>query len=127
MIVGLVVGCGSPTDDGVTDPKDDATTEETDEMEETDETEEADSFPVTVEDSSGVEVTLEAQPEKIVSIMPSNTEIAFALGLGETVVGVSDHDNYPEEVLEIEKIGGMELNTELILSLEPDLVFAHES
>ena len=124
MIIGLVVGCGSPTDDAVTEPKDDATTEVSDES---DETEVADSFPVTVEDSSGVEVTLETAPEKIVSIMPSNTEIAFALGLGEAIVGVSEHDNYPEEVLDIEKIGGMELNTELILSLEPDIVFAHES
>src|SRR5699024_4786930 len=56
--------------------------------------------------------------------MPSNTEIAFALGLGDQIVGVSDHDNYPEEVEEKEKVGDLELNIERILSLEPDLVLA---
>src|SRR5690625_2267978 len=120
MIVGIIAGCIDGTDENATEPKDDATTEVTEETEDVD-------FPQAVLDASGEEVVLEEEPEKIVSIMPSNTEIAFALGLGEKMVGVSDHDNYPEEVLDIEKVGGMELNVELMLSLEPDLVFAHES
>ncbi|HLS20560.1 MAG TPA: ABC transporter substrate-binding protein [Bacillota bacterium] len=120
MIVGIIAGCSDGTDENATEPKDDATTEVTEETEDVD-------FPQAVLDASGEEVVLEEEPEKIVSIMPSNTEIAFALGLGEKMVGVSDHDNYPEEVLDIEKVGGMELNVELMLSLEPDLVFAHES
>ena len=40
------------------------------------------------------------------------------------IVGVSDYDNYPEEVANIEKIGGMEFNVEKIISLQPDVVLA---
>lgn len=83
------------------------------------------SFPVTVRDGNGEEFTMEEEPETIVSLIPSNTEIAYALGLGEKMVAGSDFDNYPEEALELEKIGGMELNTEAILALDPDLILAH--
>lgn len=82
-------------------------------------------FPRTLTDASGVTLTIEQEPQRIVSIAPSNTENAFALGLGEKVVGVSDWDNYPPEVEGIQKVGGLELNIETILSLEPDLVLAH--
>ncbi|WP_174734600.1 ABC transporter substrate-binding protein [Mesobacillus harenae] len=84
-------------------------------------------FPVTITDALDNEVTIEAKPEKIVSLIPSNTEIAFGLGLGEQVVGVSDFDNFPEETAQKEKIGGMEFNIEKIISLSPDLVLAHAS
>ncbi|WP_153004535.1 ABC transporter substrate-binding protein, partial [Tepidimonas taiwanensis] len=60
-------------------------------------------------------------------LMPSNTEITYALGLGKKVVGVTDFDTYPKEVKNVEKIGGMEFNTEKIISLNPDLVLAHAS
>jgi iron complex transport system substrate-binding protein len=82
---------------------------------------------VTVTDAYGKEITLTEAPERIVSLIPSNTEILFALGLGEKVVGVNDTDNYPPEVESIQKIGGMEYNLEMIISLKPDLVLAHES
>ncbi|KIL52702.1 periplasmic binding protein [Jeotgalibacillus campisalis] len=97
---------------------------------ETEQTEEAASeggFPVTVTDARDQEVTIEEQPERIVSMIPSNTEIAFGLGLNEEIVGISDFDNYPEEVLDREKIGGLEFNVEKIISLEPDVVLAHDS
>lgn len=84
-------------------------------------------FPVTVTDALGEEVTIEEEPKQIVSLIPSNTEIAFELGLGDKVVGVTDFDNYPEEVTSIEKIGGMDFNVEKIISLQPDLVLAHAS
>lgn len=84
-------------------------------------------FPVTMTDAVGEEVVIEEEPEAIVSMVPSNTEIAYELGLGEKMVGVSDFDNYPEEAASVEKIGGMEFNVEKIISLQPDLVLAHES
>ncbi|AIM14892.1 iron ABC transporter substrate-binding protein [Bacillus sp. X1(2014)] len=84
-------------------------------------------FPVSIKDASDQVVKIEKKPEKIVSLIPSNTEIAFALGLGDEVVGVSDFDNYPEEVNKKEKIGGMEFNQEKVISLKPDLVLAHAS
>jgi iron complex transport system substrate-binding protein len=88
--------------------------------------EETQSLPV-VTDALGNEVQLDKQPERIVSLIPSNTEILYAIGLGDAVVGVTDWDNYPEDVLNKEKVGGMEFDVEKILSLEPDLVLDHGS
>ena len=84
-------------------------------------------FPVTLTDAVGEEVIIEEEPEAIISMIPSNTEIAYELGLGDKMVGVSDFDNYPEEAAEVEKIGGQEFNVEKIISLDPDVVLAHES
>lgn len=84
-------------------------------------------FPVTVTDARGNEITLEEEPDRIVSLTPSNTEILFELGLDEEIVGVNDNDNYPEQVAEKTRIGGTEYNLEVITSLAPDIVFAHES
>lgn len=84
-------------------------------------------FPVTVTDALGKEITLEEAPDRIVSLTPSNTEILFGLGLDEEIVGVNDNDNYPEQVTEKTRIGGTEYNIETIISLQPDIVFAHES
>ena len=81
-------------------------------------------YPLTVTDDSGVDVTVEKEPERIVSILPSVTEIAFALGLDDEIIAVTDNDDYPEQVHEKEKVGGMELNVEKIVALEPDLVLA---
>lgn len=84
-------------------------------------------FPVTVKDALGDEVVIDKKPEKIISLIPSNTEIVYALENGEAIVGVTDFDNYPEEAMSKEKIGGMEFNIEKMISLKPDLIFAHES
>jgi iron complex transport system substrate-binding protein len=84
-------------------------------------------FPVTIKDALDNKVVIEQKPEKIVSLMPSNTEIAFALGLDKKIVGVSDFDNYPEAATKKEKIGGQDFNTEKIISLKPNLVIAHAS
>jgi len=79
---------------------------------------------VAVVDDAGREVEITGVPERIISLAPSNTEILFALGLGDKVVGVTDFCDYPEEALEIEKVGGIEPNYEKIVALEPDLVLA---
>lgn len=84
-------------------------------------------YPMTLKDVTGNEITLDEAPKAIVSMIPSNTEILYALGLDEEIVGVSDYDNYPEEAATKEKIGGMEFNVEKIISLNPDLVLAHQS
>lgn len=81
-------------------------------------------FPVTVTDDAGRSVTIKAEPQRIISLAPSNTEILFALGLGKRVVGVDDFSNYPPETQSIEKVAGMEPNKEKIVSLTPDLVVA---
>ncbi|MEH6905991.1 ABC transporter substrate-binding protein [Neobacillus drentensis] len=84
-------------------------------------------YPLTLTDATKTKVTIEKKPEKIVSLIPSNTEIVFALGLDKEVVGVTDFDNYPEAATKKEKIGGQEINVEKIISLKPDLVLAHAS
>lgn len=84
-------------------------------------------YPMTIKDALGNEVEFKQAPKKIVSLIPSNTEILFALGLDSKIVGVSDNDDYPKAATEKTKVGGMEFNVEKVLSLKPDVVFAHES
>jgi len=65
-----------------------------------------------------------AQPKRIVSTAPSITEILFALGLGDRVVGVTTFCRYPAEALSRPKIGTYyEPNFEAILAARPDVVF----
>ncbi|MFB4210476.1 ABC transporter substrate-binding protein [Shouchella sp. JSM 1781072] len=81
----------------------------------------------TVEDARGMEFTFEEPPETIVSILPSNTEIIFALGQGDKVVGVSDTDVYPEEVEDIEVVAEFENPyAERMLELDPDIIIGYE-
>lgn len=85
----------------------------------------AESYPVTVTDSLGNEITLEEAPESIVSLGPVDTEILFAVGAGDAVTGRTDYCNYPEEAAEVDSIGDYSNpNMELILSKSPDLVVA---
>ncbi|MCO0862049.1 MULTISPECIES: ABC transporter substrate-binding protein [Staphylococcus] len=65
---------------------------------------------------------------RIVSLMPSNTEILYELGLGDNVVGVSTVDDYPKNVKKGKKqFDSMNLNKEALLKAKPDLILAHES
>lgn len=80
-------------------------------------------YPITVRDAAGRDVTIAAEPKRVISVAPSNTELMFALGKGDILVGRSDFCDYPAEALAIESIGGFfPPNYEKILSLEPDLV-----
>lgn len=61
--------------------------------------------------------------QRIICATPSITEIVFALGRGDRVVGVSDFSFYPPEAKEITRIGGLfNPSTERIISLKPDLI-----
>lgn len=77
-------------------------------------------FPVTVEADSG-EVTIEARPERIVSLSAVATEMLFAIGAGPQVVAVDDQSNYPEEAPQTD-LSGITPNLEAILAYDPDLV-----
>jgi iron complex transport system substrate-binding protein len=82
-------------------------------------------FPVTLTDDMGRNVFLKSEPQRIVSLAPSNTELLFYLGLGERVVGVTTYCEYPEEAKLITKIGGFNNpSLEKIVALKPDLVLA---
>ncbi len=87
--------------------------------------EEAPTFLLEVTDQAGRVVKLEKIPERIVSIAPSNTEVLFALGLGDKVVGVTEFCNYPEAAKAKPKIGGYStVDLERTVAIEPDLILA---
>ena len=81
-------------------------------------------FPLTIEDS-GKAYTFTKESKRIVSLAPSITEILFAIGAGDLVVGRTNYCNFPVEVSKVESIGTLyEPNLEKILDLEPDTVIA---
>ena len=94
--------------------------------------EEAVAGPISVIDDVGRNVTITGYPpERIVSLAPSCTEILFALGLGDKVVGVDELSDYPLEVQERVEAGDLttvgsfsEISMELVVGLEPDLILA---
>ena len=82
--------------------------------------------PATVADDAGGTFTLGETPRRIVSLAPNITEILFALGLGDRVVGVTRYCDFPPEARAREKIGGfIDPSVEKIRALAPDLVIAY--
>jgi iron complex transport system substrate-binding protein len=89
-------------------------------------------FPLTVTDQAGRLVTIEKVPQRIISLAPSSTEILFALGLGDKVVGVTQFCNYPEQAQDKPKIGGfsqtdIDVSMEQIVAIKPELILATET
>jgi iron complex transport system substrate-binding protein len=81
--------------------------------------------PGNVVDGLGRIITIEKIPQRIVSLSPGNTEILFALGLDDKVVGVTEYCNYPLSAKNKPKVGGFStIDIEKVVSLEPDLVLA---
>jgi iron complex transport system substrate-binding protein len=101
LCLALAAGC-SPADSATTTPKPVSA---------------AVDYPVTVTDDAGRSVTVAAEPQRIVSLAPANTEILFALG-------VTSYDDYPAEVVDIEKVGDFAgPNIEAVAAANPDVVF----
>ena len=84
--------------------------------------------PMTFTDDLGNELTFDEYPQAILSISPSTTEILFAIGAGEQVIGREDMSTYPAEAVALPSIGSLwgDLPTEAILAMEPDLIVAAE-
>ena len=84
-------------------------------------------FALTITDDYGEKVTIPNNIQRIVSLSPSTTEILFAVGLGDKIVGIDEYSDYPEETKGITKIGSyLTPNLEIIVSLKPDLVFVSD-
>ena len=83
---------------------------------------------LTLTDGLGREVKLGSAAQRVVSLAPSNTEILFALGAGDKVVGRDEFSDYPVEAKAIASVGGSmgEYSLEAIVALKPDLVLASE-
>ncbi len=87
----------------------------------------ASAFPLTLTDDSGRQVVVPREPQRIVSAAPSTTEILFALGAGDRVVGVTTYCDYPAAAKAKPKIGGLRPSVEVIVASQPDLVLAVRS
>jgi iron complex transport system substrate-binding protein len=131
LVIGACVPAGEPVEPAVADEE--LVAEETTVIPQEDEqaaeetvAESEPSQALVLVDGLGREVVLDGPAQRIVSIAPSNTEILYAVGAGEQVVGREDYSDFPPEVLEITSIGTTfdSINTEALVALSPDLVLA---
>jgi iron complex transport system substrate-binding protein len=83
-------------------------------------------FPLTLTDSRGKTLTLAAAPKRIVSLMPSNTEILFALGAGKLLVMDTTSCDYPPQAKSLPHVDALKPDIEPILAQRPDLVIADD-
>jgi cobalamin transport system substrate-binding protein len=84
-----------------------------------------DAFPITVVDDEGTPVTIGSEPQRIISLSPATTEIAYALGAGDRLVGRTDWDDYPPEAAALTPVATFTgVIMEQVVALEPDLVLA---
>lgn len=118
-------GCEEPEEAVETEEVEEEATEDEEAVdEEPEEPEEAEEGLV-VTDQMGREVNIESTPERIISLSPSNTEVSFALGLEDRIVGVTEFCDYPPEATEKDLVGGFDSpSIEKIVELEPELVLA---
>lgn len=80
-------------------------------------------YPLTLKDAAGFAVTFAAAPQRVVSLSPAQTEMLFAIGRGDRLVGRTQYDDYPAAVQEIPEVGGLtDPSIEAIAGLKPDLV-----
>ncbi len=88
----------------------------------------ATTYPYSVTDDLGFEVTLSAEPMRVVAMIPSHTETLCAINACDKLVGVDTYSNFPARVNELPKLGSaFEPNLEAIVALQPDLVLVDES
>lgn len=83
-------------------------------------------WPLTLVDDEGTEVTIPERPERVISLSPANTEIAFALGAGDRLLGGTDFDDFPpgevDRLTDVATFNGVLM--EQVVALDPDLVLA---
>ena len=79
----------------------------------------------TLTDQLGRHVTVSDQPQRVVSLAPSITEIVFALGQGHRLKGVTTYSDFPPQAVNLPKVGSyVQLDLEKIVALKPDLCIA---
>jgi iron complex transport system substrate-binding protein len=82
-------------------------------------------YPLDMVDDEGTTVTLASRPERIVSLTPATTELVFALGAGERLVGRGEYDDYPAAAAAAPAVATFTgVHHEVLVGLEPDLVIA---
>ena len=84
-------------------------------------------YPMSVTDDLGRTVTLDAHPERVVTMIPSHTETVCAIAGCDVLVGVDDFSNHPAEVRDLPRLGSaFSPSLEALVALEPDLVLVDE-
>jgi iron complex transport system substrate-binding protein len=82
-------------------------------------------WPLALVDDEGTTVTIPARPERVISLSPANTEIAFALGAGDRLLGGTDFDDFPPEAVGLTDVATFNgVLMEQVVALDPDLVLA---
>lgn len=110
LVLGFLTGCPTATDNGDNGNGDTILPSE---------------YPMTVTDYAGRQVTIQAEPQRIISLAPGNTEIVFALGLEDRLMGVTTYCDYPAAALDKPKIGSFSNpDMEKLVEVEPDLILA---
>ena len=83
------------------------------------------SFANQVTDETGRQINISSSPKRIVSLAPGITEILYALGLDDKIVGVTSYCNWPRAALQKQQIGGfINPSIEQIVALKPDVIIA---
>lgn len=81
--------------------------------------------PIVVVDATEKTVIMDRAPRRIVSIIPSTTELVFAVGAGDALVGVTNYCTFPPEAAKLPKVGDLlTVSVERIVAMNPDLVLA---
>lgn len=83
----------------------------------------AQAAPISVVDDSGQRVTLSAPAQRIISLAPHVTELLYAAGAGNRIVGTVEYSDYPQEAKALPRVGdNQRLDLERILAMKPDLI-----
>ncbi len=107
-----LIGCKENTEDVTSDTMDTQATEVA-------------IYPLEITDSYGNVITIEEEPERVVSCAPNLTEMMYDLNAGDKLVGRSDYCDYPAQVIDIPSVGAIDMpDLESIIALEPDVVIA---
>ncbi len=134
MLTALFAGCAKTEETKPAESSDGAEATETEETKEPDEEtkkteetgetlEEPESNVITIVDMTGREITLAEPATRIVALTPSDCEIIYAIGAGDTIVGRGEYCDYPEEVLSVPAVqSGVNTNLEQIIELEPQVL-----
>lgn len=77
-----------------------------------------------VVDDLGRTIQVPARIERVVTLAPNLTEIVFAAGGGDRLVGADQFSDYPPEALRLPRVGGMQPDIERVVALRPDVVLA---
>ena len=129
LLLSVVTGCAQKAEPAQpeqtpeqTQPEQTAESEESAGAEQP-EDEQPESKAVTVTDMTGHEITLDEPATRIVALTPSDCEILYAIGAGDTIVGRGKYCDYPAEVQEITAVeSGADTNLEQIIALQPQLL-----